>query len=110
MESYDNSRDIEDPAKMNSFKEELIQFMNENGCTNFKVPQIAGGELNLFKLYNSPLTTESFFFGPTGQESTLFYLIDFSSFAISDPLPIELCFPLFFKIENFLLLNLDPFP
>ena len=35
------------------FKEKLIKFQRELGADNFKVPQIGGKELDLYKLYRS---------------------------------------------------------
>ena len=39
--------------KSDEFKKKLMAFMAENGYDNFKVPQIAGRELDLYKLYTS---------------------------------------------------------
>ena len=53
METSEFSIITDNYHKSEEFKKKLMAFMNENGYDSFKVPQIAGRELDLYKLYTS---------------------------------------------------------
>ena len=53
MISFDNKKisDVDEREKSKIFKDELLKFNTLHGRENFKVPQIGGKELDLYKLY-----------------------------------------------------------
>lgn len=53
MEASDFGIASDGYQKSEEFKKKLMNFMCENGYDSFKVPQIAGRELDLYKLYTS---------------------------------------------------------
>lgn len=53
MEASEFSIISDNFQKSEEFKKKLMAFMSENGYDSFKVPQIAGRELDLYKLYTS---------------------------------------------------------
>lgn len=53
MEASEFGITTDNYQKSEEFKKKLMNFMAENGYDSFKVPQIAGRELDLYKLYTS---------------------------------------------------------